>query len=288
MLRSKKLLEKLKTVKASEIALREFPTVDKDDSVLEAIRLMERFRFDRVIVLENGKPIGLLTKKDLLDKLLVEKTRLSTVARLHVSSFLRKSSLVFAHPGESVGAIARKMVANDISSLPVLEKGELVGLVTKYEIASLYLDVDDIKAKQLSSPIAYIARFGDRIVHLREIIREKKAFFFPVIGLEGKLVGVVGIDEIANAFVSFHEYVPERLRKVGKYQLFVEDVLRRPPPVVRENDPASAVARIIVEERFRGVIVLGDDEQLSGAVTIDDLTEAVFQTHSLNLEGNAN
>ena len=235
-------------------------------------------------MLEKNKPIGMLTKKDLLDKLLVEKTRLSTVARLHVSSFLRKSPLIFARSNESVGEIARKMIANDISSLPVLNNGELRGLVTKYEIAKLYLDIDDIETRKLMSPIAYIARFGERVVHLRQIMREKKAFFFPVIGLEGKLAGVVGIDEIADALVSFHEYVPERLRKEKRYQLYVEDVLRRPPPVVKEEDPVSIAARIIVERRYRGVIVL-DNGRLSGVVTIDELTSTLFHAYSLNLKG---
>ena len=44
-LNSRKLLEKLR-IKASEIAMREFPKVDKDVSMIEALRLMERFKLD--------------------------------------------------------------------------------------------------------------------------------------------------------------------------------------------------------------------------------------------------
>lgn len=55
---------------------------------------------------------------------------------------LMTTEVVTVEPGTSVSEVARLMVAHDISGIPVVEGGVLVGIVTEVDVVSREIDVD--------------------------------------------------------------------------------------------------------------------------------------------------
>ena len=55
---------------------------------------------------------------------------------------LMTTDVVTVEPGTSVSEVARLMVAHDISGIPVVDGGVLVGLVTEVDVVSREIDVD--------------------------------------------------------------------------------------------------------------------------------------------------
>jgi hypothetical protein len=55
--------------RVSDYMRRDVPTIDKDDDLYDAMRLMMVHRIGRLIVVSNGKPLGIITRTDILNYL---------------------------------------------------------------------------------------------------------------------------------------------------------------------------------------------------------------------------
>ncbi len=275
MIGERTLLENLVKEKVMSVALKEFPVVDKDQSISIALKLMSKFGLDRVLVSDNGEIIGIVTKKDLLDKLLVERTRRTTASRMHVSSFM-SAPLITIKGDENIGTAAKLMSEKNISSIPVEIDGEISGLITKREFLKVFTVVKNIYVERIMSPVVYIARVGDRLLHIRNLMMEHNVYYFPIVDYKKQIVGSISIEEIADAFIYFHEHVPEKHRKEKRQNIFVEDVMRRPPIIVGLDTSIADLASRLLSERQRGAIVVHENE-IRGIVTLDSFIEFLIK-----------
>lgn len=269
------LLDNVVKEKVVSIALNEFPVVDKDQSISIALKLMSKFGLDRVLVSDNGEIIGIVTKKDLLDKLLVERTRRTTASRMHVSSFM-STPLITIEGDESIGTAAKLMSEKNISSILVIIDGKVSGLITKREFLKVFTGVKDISVDKIMSAVVYIAKVGDRLLHIRNLMMEHNVYYFPIIDYKKQIVGSISIEEIADAFIYFHEHVPEKHRKEKRQNIFVEDVMKRPPIIVGLDTSIGDLASKLLSERQRGAIVVHENE-IRGIVTLDSFVEFIVK-----------
>ena len=60
---------KIKGMKISEFMKSDVISIEKDESIAAAAKLMNKHRIDRLIVLEGKKPAGIVTKSDIVDAL---------------------------------------------------------------------------------------------------------------------------------------------------------------------------------------------------------------------------
>ncbi len=262
--------DKAKT-RIGDVMEKEFPIVDKDETLYHAVKVMEKYGYDRVVVVEEGRLVGVATKKDILMKLGTERTRRTTPSRMHISSFMTPNPITIT-PEKTIGEAAKTMVSREISSLPVVEGNELVGLVTKTTIAKLLVDLDvPVREVMTTSPIA--VKLTDRVLHVRQLILNEGLTFIPVIDEEGRVLGSISIDEVADALLAFHDIVPEKHRKERIQHLLVSDVMRLRPPKASATDPLGEVIKDMLKRRYRGAIIVDDEGRPIGVVTLTDITE---------------
>ncbi|MEM0114866.1 MAG: CBS domain-containing protein [Fervidicoccaceae archaeon] len=252
-----------------EFAQKDFPLIDKDGTLSHAFKLMEKYRTDRVLVTDEKTLVGIMTKRDVLGKLMVERTRLSTASKLHVSSFM-------AHPVFSIQINAsmieavESMSERGIGSLPVVAGEEVKALLHKIDVARIFLSLPSISAREVLEPAQKISRSGDRLVKLREEFLNNKIVIAPVLDSNNRLIGMVTVSEIADALFLYHEKISESSRKKARREIFVEDVMYRQPLVVSPEEPVSVAAKLMLENRKPGVIVAKKDSIL-GIITADSL-----------------
>lgn len=258
-------------IKVREVMEKDFPIVSKDETLYHAVKVMEKYGYDRVVVVKEGRLVGIATKKDILMKLGTERTRRTTTGRMHISSFMTPNPLTVT-PDSTVGEAAKTMISKEISSLPVLEGDKLVGLVTKWTIAKLLEDVDvPVREVMSSSPMA--VKLTDRILHVRQLILNEGLTFIPVIDEDGRVIGAISIDEVADALFAFHDIVPEKHRKERIQHLLVSDVMRLRPPRVQATDPLGETIKEMRKRDYRGAIVVDNEDRPIGVVTLTDITE---------------
>lgn len=115
-------------------------TVDQNQSVVEAAELMEKGDVGAVIVMEEGKPIGILTEHDIVIRVVAKGLNpMGVKAKEAMSTPLRT-----VEPEVGITDAARIMNRYKIRRLGVVYKGELVGIVTSHDITGVTPDLFEI------------------------------------------------------------------------------------------------------------------------------------------------
>ncbi len=252
---------------------RDFPRIDKDETLVQAFRLMEKYEADAVIVTDNKEPVGIMGRRDIIDKLVVERTRRVTASRLHVSSFM-KELLYFASEDTTVSEASRIILSERIPGLPVRVERKIIAVFMPRDTPKILMGVDDLEVAEVMGPPKYIARYGDRVIHLRQKFIEMDIEFAPVVDYEGRIKGVVGIDEIAGSLIVFHEEIEEKYRKEKRQKLNVEDIMRRSYASVSPTDSLAIASKVIIDKKTLGAIVL-DEDRIVGVLSIQDLLRSL-------------
>lgn len=116
-------------VRVSEIMKRNVITVEKGTSILEATKIMDKKNIGCVVVTERGKPVGIVTEKDILRKVFAkEKDKTSKV------EVIMSSPLVTIEGKMNYCDTAEIMSKHKIRRLPVMEDGRLVGIITMRDL----------------------------------------------------------------------------------------------------------------------------------------------------------
>jgi predicted transcriptional regulator len=105
-------------------------TTKKDSTVEEAVKLMSKHEIGCLIVTENDNPIGILTERDLLNRILA---RSQDLKRIRVEEVM-SAPLVSVEPNVQLGDVSRLMFQKNIKKMPIVKKGKLIGLVTLTDI----------------------------------------------------------------------------------------------------------------------------------------------------------
>lgn len=118
-------------IKIKDIMTRDVITVDKDTSILDTAKLMEEKNISSVIVAEGGMPVGIVTERDLVRKVIIK----DLDAKSPVSTIM-SSPLVTVSKEENISSAAELMMKKKIRRLPVVDKGKLMGIVTETNIST--------------------------------------------------------------------------------------------------------------------------------------------------------
>ena len=101
-------------------------SVEPDMMVYRAIELMCEKNIGGLLIVENGKLVGIFTERDYARKLILKgKSSKDTPIK-----DLMTSNLVTVSPDTSIDDCMRVMTGRKIRHLPVLENGNLVGLIS--------------------------------------------------------------------------------------------------------------------------------------------------------------
>jgi CBS-domain-containing membrane protein len=101
-------------------------TIEPGATVRRAAELMNMHEIGCLVVVDHEKPVGILTERDMLKRIICESKQSRTTRVANVMS----KPLVTASPDMRAGDAAKLMFERGIKKLPVVENGRLVGLVT--------------------------------------------------------------------------------------------------------------------------------------------------------------
>ncbi len=105
-------------------------TVTPDDSIQNAARIMRDQDTGVVPVGDNGRPVGMITDRDIVVRAVADGSQLSRPVREIVTS-----AVVTVTPETSTREAAQLMSEHQIRRLPVVENERLVGIVSLGDLA---------------------------------------------------------------------------------------------------------------------------------------------------------
>jgi len=251
-----------------KIVQKENTWVDADSMLRQLFKVMHKNKKGVVVVLKGGKPVGILTERDVV-RLLYTGVDLDEKAE----RFARKP-LVMASGERAIGYALSLMVENNIRRLVVIDSSEnFLGVVTQQELLN-YLEEDfyrsSLMVKHILDQLKDLvgAARNDAIREVLKKMVEHKIGAVPILE-NGVAVGIVtekDVLKLANDDVSLQEHV-------GKYMS---------RPVISANLETNLIDIVkMMNARNIGRVVVEDADGLAiGMITNRDLVR--------NLEGDYN
>jgi CBS domain-containing protein len=107
-------------------------SIRDNPSALDVAKLMAKNRVGSVVVVDGGKPVGMITERDIMKKVSVENKRAQEAPARDIMS----SPLVAIKAIESIDTAAEAMVKHKVKRLVVLEEdGSMAGVLLMSDIA---------------------------------------------------------------------------------------------------------------------------------------------------------
>ncbi len=109
-------------------------TCDIKDSVQDAAKKMRDNFISCLLVMKNKSPVGIITERDIVYRLVSKNLESGKVKVKEVMS----SPLKSVAPEENVYYASRLMISNHIKKLPVIKHGRLFGIITQTDLTNYF------------------------------------------------------------------------------------------------------------------------------------------------------
>jgi len=113
-----------------DVMTKEPRVVRRDTSVQEVVATMNKFDISSIIVVQEKRPVGIITHKDIISKLVQPRIPPDAVTALEIMS----TPVVTINEDASIEEAAMLMAKKRIKKLAVIRGDELVGIITSTDV----------------------------------------------------------------------------------------------------------------------------------------------------------
>jgi len=127
-----KHLDKMATkIPVSDIMVKDIKTLKDENSAKDAVDMMSNLSISGIMIIDkDNKPMGMISEGDLIKKVFHKD---KDPKKVKISEIMSKE-LFTIKPDLSIGECSEIMKNRKISKLPVMDKGKIVGYVTKADL----------------------------------------------------------------------------------------------------------------------------------------------------------
>ncbi len=121
-------------------------TIPPDLPIVDALNLMKRERIRRTPVVKDGKLVGIVSDKDLLNASPSPATSLSVwemnylLSKITVRDVMTRQVMTVTEDA-AIEQAARIMADNKIGGLPVMDGDQVVGIITETDLFKIFLEL---------------------------------------------------------------------------------------------------------------------------------------------------
>ena len=113
-----------------DIMSKDVKTVRNDTTVQEVVATMTKFDKDAILVVQSGKPTGIITVRDVLVRAVEHGMPLNSI----IARMIYTNPLVTIDENTTVEEAAKLMKSWRIKHLPVIQNERLVGMITDRDV----------------------------------------------------------------------------------------------------------------------------------------------------------
>jgi len=259
-----------------DIATKKVITALPYESLAVVRDLMIRNNISRVVVAEEGRPVGLVTKKDIVKFLVIDNTDRSLL-EIPVSEAM-SANLVLVKPDVDVRTAANVMLDNDISSLLVVDGERLAGIVTKTDICGHYAERCEgiFKVRDFMTRNVIHVKPMHSLFRAMNLMVKHNISRVLVLGNDGRPVGIVTLTDLTFYTSSLRPVKHPTFETIpSSLILTVEEVMTKNPITVREDEDLCVAPRLMLKRGISGLPVVDEGGRLCGIVTKSDVVRAV-------------
>ncbi|MBU7031990.1 MAG: CBS domain-containing protein [Theionarchaea archaeon] len=241
--------------------------VDKDQRLSFAVDLFEKHSIARLPVLEEGQLVGMITQRDIMDKIGIFREDLKT-SSFHISSCMSPDPIVL-HPDDPLKKAITIFVREGFSGIPILD-GELVGIVTKLDIIAVYDYSQSVKdiytGKFLSISV------DERVVHARQLLLENNERCLPVINTD--LEGIITTADVVFELYKFRELIDKHQSTLVR-NISVLEAMNQNPVTTHVSEELEQMKAVMIKENLSTLPVVDDENAVIGLISKDEMIDAL-------------
>jgi CBS domain-containing protein len=124
-------------------------TIEPAGRAVDAVRTMSEQNLGSLVVLDQGRMVGMLTFREILQSLA---QRSGAIGDVRVGDIMVRDP-VTAAPDMEVNDLRRTMLESGARYLPVMQDGKLIGVISFRDVAKAVLEEQDFENKMLKGYI---------------------------------------------------------------------------------------------------------------------------------------
>ncbi|HXG14141.1 MAG TPA: CBS domain-containing protein [Candidatus Nitrosotenuis sp.] len=266
-------------------------TVNQNSTFLEAREVLLKHRVGRLPVVDSNKrPVGIITEKDFVRA--IYRLGGKSIDKVLVKDFMSKD-LITVKRSDTIRDCAKLMRTHRISSVLVLDNGELAGIVTKTDLTSVFLtqSVEPLKVSEIMTAKVITVMPADSLL-LVESLLVRHGISRIVVERNKKPVGIITNRDFLPAKMPrwIREFADPK--EVEEYRLSprpdefrmnqlsyilsfrAEDIMTPNPVTVDADDDVSTAALLMIRNGISGLPVV-KKSLLCGIMTKSDIVKAI-------------
>jgi CBS domain-containing protein len=268
--------------------------INAGEPVSHARKLMLRHRIGTLLVLNEGKMVGIVTKSDITNRLAQAEPlwRRRPIDQIPIK-LLMTESVITIYPEASISQAAALMLENGVHNIPVV-KNDIVGIVTRTDlmryVAENSAEMKTKIPKLMTEDIVSVHRHHT-INHVIDEMNRNEIERVIVKDDTGKPVGLISSKSLAlNLLTDFQGELSTKsikmtrksspggqktFRYVKEVPLTAEDIMVSPIVSIDVNENMSAAAKKMIEEGLTALPV-SDGEDIVGILSRTDIMKAIL------------
>ncbi len=268
--------------------------VNVDEPVSHARKLMLKYRISTLLVLNEGKMVGIVTKSDLSNRLAQAEPlwRRRPIDQIPIK-LLMTESVITIYPEASISQATALMLENGVHDIPVV-KNSIVGIVTRTDIVRYVAEhseeIDTRIPKLMTEDVVSVHRHHT-INHVIDEMNKNEIERVIVKDDAGKPVGIISRQSLALNLLTDNEGKlstksiklarksspggQKTYRYVKEVPLTAEDIMVSPIISIDVNKKVSDAAKKLIEEEVTALPV-SDGEEIVGIISRTDIMKSVL------------
>ena len=262
-------------------------SIMKNSTISDAIKMLLNTKISRLVVVDNGKHVGIITEKDIGLFLFSENTR-QGLDEIPITKIMKPIEFVTQEitPENS----AKIMVEKNISSLAIGEDEEVKTIFTKSDLVKYYAE-NITDEKKVVDYMTHEYEFTHTAAPLYKVVRkmlEKKISRLIVKNQNEEPVGIISFRDLFRIAIElgseedeFEYGISDQIRNgflseegFGNISL-AREVMTEGLITIKFNQSLSDACKLLLENHVSGLVVLDGNEVITGIISKTDITKAI-------------
>ena len=259
----------------------------KNSTISDVIRKLLENNLSRLIVVEDKKPVGIITERD-IGMFLFSETTKQGLDDIMISKIMKP--IVFIEETLTPKNSAKIMLEKGVSSLAIGTKDNLKGIFTKTDLIKYYLENYSGNNKVVDF-MTHEYIFTHTAAPLFKVVRkmlENKISRIIVKDQNEKPIGIISFRDLFRISIELGSEeddsgytISENIRKgflsekgFGGITL-ARDVMSEGIISIKFNEDLKNACKLIIENNISGLVVLDGNNSLTGIISKTDITKAI-------------